>query len=215
MLLLFSTLQSFTSLYTVLLAMSWPDAPGTPPWADSIHPASKTSSCSPWGEGPGLAHRSGPAAPAAPTSRDWEPGWGKGSLRHPGRYICPPLSHTACKQTKKIWCVTCHPFPFLPPTSPITEMYFLPTTIHSACISTPDLKIHDWLTPSSMEEIKCLNFQMPLPFESTHKAIFCFPAVTALTTLMDLTAQTEMAFQTLPRKKIFWYFKLFYFSGNS
>lgn len=54
-----------------------------------------------------------------------------------------------------------------------------------------------------MEEIKCLNFQTPLPFESTQKATFCFPAVAALTTLMDLTAQTEIAFQILPRKKDF------------
>lgn len=80
-------------------------------------------------------------------------------------------------------------------------MHFLPTAIHCACIRTPDLKIHSWLTPSSMGEIKCLNFQMPLPFESTRKAIFCFPAVAALTTLMDLTAQIKTAFQTLPRKK--------------
>lgn len=82
-------------------------------------------------------------------------------------------------------------------------MQFLPTAIHCACVCTPDLKIHGWLTPSSMKEIKCLNFQMPLPFESTRKAIFCFPAVAAQTTLMDLTAQIKTAFQTLPRKEYF------------
>lgn len=70
--------------------------------------------------------------------------------------------------------------------------------IHCACVCTSDLKIHDWLTPSSTEEIKRLYFQTPLPFESTHKATFCFPAAAALTTLMDLTAHIEMAFQTLP-----------------
>lgn len=42
---------------------------------------------------------------------------------------------------------------------------------------------------------------MPLPFESTRKAIFCFPDVAAQTTLMDLTAQIKTAFQTLPRKE--------------
>lgn len=105
------------------------------------------------------------------------------------------LLHIACKQIKKIWSMTCSSFPFLPLTI-LMEMHFLPTAIHCACVCTPDLKIHGWLTPSSMEEIKCLNFQMPLPFESTSKAIFCFPAVAALTTLMDLTAQIKTAFQT-------------------
>lgn len=59
------------------------------------------------------------------------------------------------------------------------------------------------------------KFPNPLPFQSAHKAIFCFPAVAALTALMDSTAQTGMAFQILNHQKVFLYFKLFYFSGNS
>ena len=85
MLFSFSSPQTITSLYTVLLTMSWPDAPGTALWADSTHPASKTRGCSPRGKGPGLAHRRGPAAPAAATSRDRELGWGEG--------IPQPLHH--------------------------------------------------------------------------------------------------------------------------
>ena len=138
--------------------------------------------------------------PAGTGSRVW--GRDPSATPSPPRCTCPPpLLHTACKQIKKIWSVTCSPFPLLPLASPTTEMHLLPTAIHCVCVCEPDLKIHDWLTPSSMEEIKCLYFQMPLPFESTHKATFCFPAVAALTTLMDLTAQTEMASQTLPWKK--------------
>lgn len=184
--------------------MSWPVAPWTSPWADSTHPASNTGGCSPRGEGPGLADRRYPAAPAATTSRDWKPGWEKGFLSHPVtcRVYLASSSFTHSMQTdQKDLKRDLQPIPTFTSSHPHYRDA-LSARSDPLCLCIRTWLKNTWLT----DTFKYGGNQMskyPNAFAIWEKATFCFPAVAALTTLMDLTAQTEIAFQILPRKRDF------------
>lgn len=132
----------------------------------------------------------------------------------PAGYTCPPPPlRRACEQISKIWGMTCSPFPCLPPASPLMEMHFLPTVIHCACICTPDLKIHDCLIPSSMEEMS--KFPNSFAIWEHTQGYILLSSCRISNNLNGFNSTDRNGLPDFTPKKIFWYLKLFYFSGNS
>lgn len=213
-------LPSPSPLYTmVLLTMSWPVAPGTSPWADSTHPASNTRGCSPWGEGPGLAGRRYPAAPAATTSRDWKPGWEKGFLSHPVtcRVYLASSSFTHSMQTDQK-DLKCDLQPIIPPFTSSQPHYRDALSAHSdpLCLCIRTWLKNTWLTDTfKYGGNQMSKFPNAFAIWEHTEGYILLSSCRSSNNLNGFNSTDRNSLPDFTPKKRFWYFKLFYFSGNS